>query len=589
MRWYAVGLVALSLAGCGSKYKADGPVLDNWDRVRTFSGDEFSRARYRGQPVIPSPVLPVMAFGAHFDLDVILRPKSERWDMTEIARLSTPDGPLWLALETQAGSGQQFLVADVPEIDALMPEIPLKRKQGSFKVEENLTSERLELAIRYTGYEGDEVEARIESDAPYKVEKKRNSPTFNHSEDSLLAVVDMAARQSAFEVDLKVNGRKQRMEKVGGIVPFQFVATQAQGGLAVGSFTVVPQQTFAFDSTMAEIVVRAPGEPEPAPRSEPERKVTKLVKVDPLTTTLQDNQEAIQECYTGRLEENPELAGQILVAFKVAEGKGEGFNVVSNTTEDEALAECLTEQLASVTFPEAVDGDVGFPFQFAAGAGLVLSKTGAVDGSDDSEEPDASEEELPEDALADAELDEEGTDLLAEDPGDEDLLDEEPKRTVQPPARGPYLADFVTVHAMESGNQVEMPWEVSRKGNRVYAVQHSDLRTLTYEYLVHYDALELVRISVNQYGRAVPTTQITFSPALPDLRRSFDGRQVSRYVIDVNGQESYAVGTAEAWWSETGVKLKVTPEAPKWTQQRPMTTSINYMTDRADVTIQRVE
>lgn len=581
MRWYAMGLIALSLAACGSQYKAKRPVLDNWERVSGFGDAEVSRARYSGPPVVAAPVPPIMAFGAQFDLGLHVRSKGASFADHRIGRIDGPDGPLWVALEARASDGEQVLLAGVPDIDTLMPELPLERISTALVVDDRSTAEQVEVTVEYENADGRPVRLVVESDTPWKRARKRSAPTTGISEATLLALVDVTAQQSAFKADLDIGGRDTRLRKA-GLVPHQYVGTQAIGGLTAGSFHVKQGREFSFDSTMAAMTVHAKDAPppEPAPVVEPEE------EPDPLQVALAGHREVLQGCYSARAEANPALAGQVLLSFNVTDGTGTDFTVISNTTEDEDLAGCLTERLGEWSFPEGVQGDLGFPFTFVAGKGLLLGGERRAEGSDRTlvrDRPDTEADEALPEGDSVASLDEElPDDALLDDP-----LEDEGR--LKRPAWGPTLAHFSTMHTMPSGNTVEMPWEVSRKGQRVFAMQHSEHRTLTYEYLVRHDALELVRIAVTQFGNAVPATEVTFSPALPDLRRPFDGRQRSRFVVDVNGQQGYAVGTAEAWWTESGTKLEVVPEAPDWAAGRKMVSTMTFGEGEAAVRVQRTE
>lgn len=588
MRWSALGLIALTLAGCGSKMKPEGPAIDNWERVRGWSENAPSKARYGGAPLVASPVVPVLAYGAHFDIGLVARPKSERWDQIEVGRLATPKGPLWLALETREGSNEQILHAPTREIDALMPELPLQRRATKLQVDDKSDADNVRFDIRYTNADNDPVEILVESAPPLSVEAERNVPIPGHSADTLLALVDAGSQENAFSVSLKIGGVAQNMEKEGGMVPYQYVATRTHGGLAIGSFTVVPTQTFSFDSRLSEVVVRKPGE---APRV-----VKKPLSADPLTQTFARSRDDLQGCWTSAAARNASLAGQVLLAFTVEGGKATGLKVVNNATADQGLADCLTQKVGALTFPDEVSGPTAYPFLFVEKVGLQL----AVAADDAPAAPAAPEFEEPENE----DLDDFALDLSKPEPApapeapavadaldaeslDDESLDEGAPRVV--PEWATKIAAFRTEHTMPSGNVVDLDWEVTRLGNRVLAVQRTDVRELTYEYLVRHDSLELLRVAVTQYGRATPNTEISFSPALPDLRRPFSGRQKSRFVIDVGGQGNYAVGTAEAWWTDTGVKLQLVPEAPSWAAGRSMTTTIQYGTDKATVLIQRAQ
>ncbi len=90
----------------------------------------------------------------------------------------------------------------------------------------------------------------------------------------------------------------------------------------------------------------------------------------------------------------------------------------------------------------------------------------------------------------------------------------------------------------------------------------------------------LARATVFQVGRDVPVFELWLDPALPDLRRPFEGRATSRFRMDVNGQEGHGTGTVSAWWEDARtVALAVEPTAPWWLADRPMAGTIRYEDD----------
>jgi len=548
-----------------------------------------------------------MAFGAAFDLDLVLVSKHPNWDMHEFARLSTPQGPLWVALESRAGTLDQFITADLPDIDAWMPEIPMERKTTPFTIQDRSNAEQIDVEITYENVDNQVVNVVFQGDPPYREPKRRrNANTLGHAQNQALAVLDVSQRESAFNAKISFDDKNQRVAKVGLFVPFQFAMEQAQGGLAVGSYYTRMGDAVPFESTLTDVVVHAPElegveEPEPVAAPEPE--------VDPLALHIGENRDAIQACYTTAAEANAELAGQLVLSWIVTEGAGSEFNAVLDTLGDEGLATCVTELLGSWEWPEGVDGEVGFPLKFEVETGLVLPGDGEDAEGEDAEGDDAegedAEGEASEEAGEDEDLPEGGDDEpegegaedeASEEDGDGeegDLLSDDPDAddgavaAARVPQR-PQLADFSTFHRMPSGSEVEQKWDVVHEGSRVRVTQRSEFRTLTYDYLVYHDALELVAVTVEQYGRNTPTMTMNISPALPDLRKPFNGRHSSRYVMDINGQRGYHVGTIEAYWTENGPKVKVVPEAPSWTEDRSMVTSIQYIEGDTEVKIERI-
>ena len=122
---------------------------------------------------------------------------------------------------------------------------------------------------------------------------------------------------------------------------------------------------------------------------------------------------------------------------------------------------------------------------------------------------------------------------------------------------------------------VQQHWTTSAKGDRLEVRQSTPLRTITYLYRGE-DVHELERIEIQQFNRPHPTMMLTFSPCLPDLRRRFSGRHCSRWVLDINGQLSHAVGTVEVDCVAGGVQLDISPRAPHWVADRPLRTALTF-------------
>ena len=332
-------------------------------------------------------IIPVLAFGATYDLDVVLVSRHPDWHMHEYAMLRTPDGPLWLMKDARAGTLAQSLVAELEAIEEWMPEIPLERRSASVEVEDRSTPSRLDLRFRYTNVDGEVVDVEYGGRRPHTMMKKRNGSTMGHSRGQVMAVLDLSHRDFGARARIRIDGERVGIKRIAGLIPFQMVLQQTQGGLAVGRY------------------------------------------------------------------------------------------------------------------------------------------------------------ELIQDAL----------------------------------------------HFRSQHGDVSQAWQVEATALGVDAWQRSTLRSLQYSYLAVDDALELSGVTIWQWGRSGPVTHIAFSPALPDLRRRFEGRRRSRFVVDINGQENHAVGAIESWWTEEGPRLEIRPEAPWWVADRPMDATIQLDGDRVTVDIRRVD
>ena len=100
----------------------------------------------------------------------------------------------------------------------------------------------------------------------------------------------------------------------------------------------------------------------------------------------------------------------------------------------------------------------------------------------------------------------------------------------------------------------------------------------------------LSQITVRQHGVHNPTFVMFFQPALPDLRRRFNGTLRSSFVMDVNGERGHGTGHLEVVWEdEQSVIIAVTPTAPWWLADRPMHSRVRFNDDGSvDVRTTRV-
>ncbi len=588
MRWVAVGLIPLALAGCGTKYRAQGPVMTNYERAVKFPVHRpHDGLVYAGnKPATTAPIIPVMAFGIAFDVDVTLMPREGDFDRLEFARLNLPTEQLWLALETSP-SGEQSIVANVDGIDTLMPELPLQRYAvDNFTTTDLSTETQIDIELTYTNSKGSQVDAVLEGKPPIRTAKRRNARTFNHSENTLLTVMDVGAQESLFKADVTVDGKGLSLKRIGGVVPARFVQTQAQGGLAVANYSILPTTNAAGGPKYDQVRLVIPGADV---SDEP-------VALDPDTMVkmgVAQNFSTLKGCYLTRVEEEgADIAGAMDVSWTISEGVVTAVELSSEDVSDDALSACIRTAVEGWTFDASINGSVNQPLTFVAAtdeadAEVELGESEVTIAGEESEDDDTL------DAVDELDLDDLdiGDDIeLGED---EEVAEaaEEISKTIKRGDMVLGLTNFETVHKLTGGKEITLKWLVTQRGDRVTAVQTTPLRTLTYDYrLVSDNYLELVSIAVEQYGRGTPVTAITFNPPLPDVRWSFNGRRTSDMVIDVNGQLSHAHGTVDVFWSESGPKIKVNPLEPKWLENRVMQTSILYQADgSASVAVERIE
>jgi len=141
-----------------------------------------------------------------------------------------------------------------------------------------------------------------------------------------------------------------------------------------------------------------------------------------------------------------------------------------------------------------------------------------------------------------------------------------------------------TVHTGDFVAGAEQAWDVVRGDGWQELVQRGDLRTLTYRFLDRGDgALELVSARVTQFAVAQEACALQLAPALPDVRRPWDGVAEGRFVLDVNGQPSHGVGRYEARWEGDEVVVRLIGQAPTWLAERPVTVRVRVADGAAHV------
>lgn len=564
-------------AGCGKNIKPMGPVLTGWERAQDFSQTRPSGASYRGSQETDVPVLPLLPFGVAFDLDLVVKSKHPDWDMHEYARVQTPDGTMWLVLESR-NSGEQVIIADLPEIDAMMPELPIQRISGPVRVEDSSNADGVNVRVTYTNADGDPVEAEFQSKGPHKLQTERNGNPMGHSEGDVLVGLDIPARESAFYARVDIADERYRSTKIGGILPFQFVMQQTQAGLASASFyqEALGPMTLAATESSVTVVSNEQLLAEAEAAQEPEMTATEKF--------FYENREVTDACV--QAEEGAEApSGTVTVSWTMDVGDVSELSIGEDSTlADETIQNCLMEAVKNMEQPEWMEGDNVFTFAFEAPEGEEVEEGTAVAGSRPEESETSVSGERPEEledgeeSLEDFDLDDEDEDMVAE---------EETVEEAASTAMGLAVNAFRTIHTMESGQLVSQQWDIDRQGDRVFVTQTSNLRTIQYEFMVFGSLLELASVQTTQWGRSAPTMKMSFNPALPDLRQNFGGKVKSQFVMDVNGQENYMVGDVETFWKADLVKVAVTPAEPSWAAARPMVTTLNFRDGRTNVVIER--
>lgn len=228
----------MSLAGCLGlhDYIPQGPAVSATERA-AFDVITRSGAAYTGPPRVPHPLPPVQLFGVTYDLDLVIQGQDPRYDMHEIARILTPDGPMWVAKDADADR-QQTLVADRDDLHAILPEVGVPRHRARLDLTQAPPDKRnrVDIQAAWASASGTQIEAHFRSAAPRGPQRKRNSSTMGHSSRSVAPVLDLS-HQSLGRATLRYDGERVRLKRILGLVPVAVALRQTQAGLSQGSLS----------------------------------------------------------------------------------------------------------------------------------------------------------------------------------------------------------------------------------------------------------------------------------------------------------------------------------------------------------------
>lgn len=231
------------LVGCALRDVLPGPAVVTgaarmaFDAGRSPTTTEGYPLVYTSGPAVPYPVLPVAVWGLRYDLDVVLVSTHPDWVMHEYARIDLPDGFVWLAKDAGMDR-EQTITAELPDIEAWVPEVPVRRVSGALRVVDTSTATRADLRFGYTNPLGQAVEVRYEGRLPTRPSHPRNGNTMGHSRASVAALLDLFLFRVGGRASLTIDGKPQRLHRLLGLVPEVYLLAQVQGGFAKADFSM---------------------------------------------------------------------------------------------------------------------------------------------------------------------------------------------------------------------------------------------------------------------------------------------------------------------------------------------------------------
>lgn len=236
-------LVPLLLLGCSCSLKQvlpGTPVLDQAAQA-AFDQPQPSEANYTGPARTDALFLPLQVFGVQYAVDVVLVTQHPDWEMHEYARLDTPQGSIWIAKDAAVG-GAQTIVSDATNLSQWLPEIPIPRIEAPVQVIDRSQGAQIDLQISYTNPAGMPVEVWTQGRFPDAAPPKRNGNTMGHSKEIVAAVLDLQRMGANVQAGVRIDGKEVELDRLLGLMPFKFLLRQTQGGVAIASYRVTPQE-----------------------------------------------------------------------------------------------------------------------------------------------------------------------------------------------------------------------------------------------------------------------------------------------------------------------------------------------------------
>ena len=220
----------------------EGPAISDKERSRYLDQKQHN-VSYTGKALVDFPVNPIQVWAATYELDIILVSKHPDWNMHEYAKLETPEGPLWIMKDAKEPTLDQYIVADLDNLEAWLPELPVVRKSYPVTVADNSTDKMLDLTFRYENIAGQKVEATYQGKPPKTEQKKKNGSTMGHSRNQLLVGLNLPYRDFGKKASISYDGKPYKIDKLLGLVPFQMALQQTQGGASMGAFSLKREST----------------------------------------------------------------------------------------------------------------------------------------------------------------------------------------------------------------------------------------------------------------------------------------------------------------------------------------------------------
>ena len=232
-------LTPFAILSCGvHKMLPKSAVLSQTERIDIESLPN-NVIEYTSPLLTEIPIIPFQLFGISYDLDIVMVTQYPDVDMHEFVKLSLrgtvengDEKYIWIAKESETGTLDQYIYSNHVELSHLFPEIPLDIVKSPFSVVDRSDDNHLDLQFSYTNRHGVQVSASYLGNARLKSLKNRNGSTMGHSQNQVMAVLDLPKRRFGKASRITYDAKEYKHKKILGIKPFRMAIQQSQGGLS---------------------------------------------------------------------------------------------------------------------------------------------------------------------------------------------------------------------------------------------------------------------------------------------------------------------------------------------------------------------
>lgn len=230
VRWFLPCLFVLS--GCVARLLPRPPVVEDsaaWLRAAAVGPSSAATPRYEGR----AP--PLLLWGVDFTDEVLLElARDPRYGMIELARARAADGAWHEFALVSSLDGTQHVATGTKEAAALARAFPIPSYDGALRMADLRAGGYLERTARLRLPDGRTLQASVQAPTKGQVPKPRNGSAMNHSQDSLLAAIDLRAFNWGFPL-ARIDGEQAAVREVAPGLPLAWRLEQGTGGVRAGN------------------------------------------------------------------------------------------------------------------------------------------------------------------------------------------------------------------------------------------------------------------------------------------------------------------------------------------------------------------